>query len=74
MSRYILLVPEEGVKIAYGFDSALGFWIDRFQGEAIVDEQSSVFTGLTGRGLAEQLHQANGPEEHITMALIDMPF
>ena len=78
MSRYTKEL-EDGRTIAYGYDRALGYFIDVFgipdeQGvsESLVEE-SSMLTGMSNGKMIELMDMFELPESHIEMVAMDLP-
>lgn len=78
MSRYTKEL-KDGRTIAYGYDRALGYFIDVFgipdeQGvsESLVEE-SSMLTGMSNGKMIELMDMFELPESHIEMVAMDLP-
>ena len=78
MSRYTKEL-KDGKTIAYGYDRALGYFIDVFgipdeQGvsESLVEE-SSMLTGMSNGKMIELMDMFELPESHIEMVAMDLP-
>lgn len=78
MSRYTKEL-EDGRTVAYGYDRALGYFIDVFgipdeQGvsESLVEE-SSMLTGMSNGKMIELMDMFELPESHIEMVAMDLP-
>ena len=78
MSRYTKEMPD-GRSVAYGFDHALGYFIDVFgipddQGvsESLVEE-SSVLTRMSNGKMIELMDLFALPESHIEQVAMDLP-
>jgi hypothetical protein len=60
MSRYTFekIVEEDGSvsEVVYGFDQAMGYFFQEFDGGGeLITDADSLFSGLTGVGLAQRL-------------------
>jgi hypothetical protein len=78
MSRYTQKL-ENGKSVAYGFDNALGYFIDVFsvpdsegKHELLIDE-SSVLTGMSNGKMMELMAEYEVPQEHIDKVGLDLP-
>lgn len=78
MSRYTKEL-KDGKTIAYGYDRALGYFIDVFgipdeQGvsESLIEE-SSMLTGMSNGKMIELMDMFELPESHIEMVAMDLP-
>jgi hypothetical protein len=78
MSRYTKNL-EDGRSVAYGFDHALGYFIDVFgipddQGvsESLIEE-SSALTNMSNGKMIELMDLFDLPESHIEMVAMDLP-
>lgn len=70
-------VPANAYNIAYGYDHALGYFIDfiRGKGDDEVIELNSLFTGLSGGMLGTILGwYEDVPKQHVRRALRNLPF
>jgi len=78
MSRYIK-VTDNGKTIAYGFDHALGYFIDVVEApdgdeEPIyLIEESSLLTKMSNGKMLELMDLYELPESHIEMVAMDLP-
>lgn len=77
MSRYTKEL-ENGNTVAFGFDSALGYFIDEFgpdnDGEdALVLSESSLLTGMGNGKMVELMKKYELPEAHIERVVMDLP-
>lgn len=78
MSRYTKQL-EDGRSVAYGYDRALGYFIDVFgipdeQGvsESLIEE-SSMFTQMSNGKMIELMDLFALPESHIEQVAMDLP-
>jgi hypothetical protein len=78
MSRYTKQL-EDGRSVAYGYDRALGYFIDVFgipdeQGvsESLIEE-SSMFTHMSNGKMIELMDLFALPESHIEQVAMDLP-
>lgn len=78
MSRYTKQL-EDGRTVAYGYDHALGYFIDVWgipddQGvsESLIEE-SSVLTRMSNGKMIELMDMFNLPESHIELVAMDLP-
>lgn len=78
MSRYTKQL-EDGRTVAYGYDRALGYFIDVWgipddQGvsESLIEE-SSVLTRMSNGKMIELMDMFNLPESHIELVAMDLP-
>lgn len=67
------------VDVYYGFDHALGYWVDVFLPEAEADfgpvvEISSLIDRKSNGFFIEALQALGAPEEHLTALMLDLPF
>jgi len=78
MSRYVKQL-DNGKHIAYGFDIALGYFIDVFDvpdedgEERLLLEESSVLTKMGNGKMIELMSLYNLPESHIEQVASDLP-
>jgi hypothetical protein len=78
MSRYTKEL-EDGRSVVYGFDHALGYFIDVFGipdedgvSESLMEE-SSVLTRMSNGKMIELMDMFNLPESHIEQVAMDLP-
>lgn len=77
MSRY-LKKEQDGSTVAYGFDKALGYFIDVFGPEdeegisQMIVEESSLFSGMSNGKMVELMQNYQLPEEHINLVMLDL--
>lgn len=78
MSRYTKQL-EDGRTVAYGYDHALGYFIDVFgipddQGvsESLIEE-SSLLTRMSNGKMIELMDMFELPESHIEQVAMDLP-
>lgn len=78
MSKYVKQL-DNGKHIAYGFDIALGYFIDVFDvpdedgEEHLLIEESSVLTKMGNGKMIELMSLYNLPESHIEQVASDLP-
>ena len=78
MSRYVKQL-DNGKHIAYGFDIALGYFIDVFDvpdedgKEHLLLEESSLLTKMGNGKMIELMSLYNLPESHIEQVALDLP-
>jgi hypothetical protein len=78
MSRFTKEL-EDGRTVAYGYDHALGYFIDVFGipneegvSESLVEE-SSFLTGMSNGKMIELMDLFHLPESHIELVAMDLP-
>jgi len=74
MSRYIKEIPGNKI-LAYGFDHALGYWYDisnKDDNVVLLEEESSVLTGLRNRDFADILIKYDVDEDKVNNVLVDL--
>ncbi len=77
MSRY-LKKEQDGSTVAYGFDKALGYFIDVFGPEdeegisQMIVEESSFLSGMSNGKMIELMQEYQLPEEHINLVALDL--
>jgi hypothetical protein len=78
MSRYTKQL-EDGRSVAYGYDHAIGYFIDVFGipdeegiSESLVEE-SSMFTNMSNGKMIELMDLFALPESHIEQVAMDLP-
>lgn len=77
MSRYVKQM-EDGTSVAYGFDKALGYFIDVFGPEdeegisQMIVEESSFLSGMSNGKMVELMQEYQLPEEHINLVALDL--
>lgn len=78
MSRYVKQL-DNGKHIAYGFDIALGYFIDVYDvpdedgKEHLLLEESSLLTKMGNGKMIELMSLYNLPESHIEQVALDLP-
>lgn len=76
MSRYVIN-KEDGSEIAYGFDHALGYFIQKFEtdedGEDVVTLDLDRLNSSRGDVLAKMI-DFGVPHEHVEATALDLPF
>jgi hypothetical protein len=78
MSKYVKQL-DNGKHIAYGFDIALGYFIDVFDvpdedgEEHLLLEESSLLTKMSNGKMIELMSLYNLPESHIEQVASDLP-
>ena len=78
MSRYVKQL-DNGKHVAYGFDVALGYFIDVFDvpdddgEERLLLEESSVLSKMGNGKMIELMSLYNLPESHIEQVASDLP-
>ncbi len=78
MSKYVKQL-DNGKHIAYGFDIALGYFIDVFDvpdedgEEHLLLEESSLLTKMSNGKMIELMSLYNLPESHIEQVALDLP-
>ncbi len=78
MSKYVKQL-DNGKHIAYGFDIALGYFIDVFDvpdedgKEHLLLEESSLLTKMGNGKMIELMSLYNLPESHIEQVALDLP-
>jgi hypothetical protein len=78
MSRYVKQL-ENGKEVAYGFDHALGYFLQVFDvpdedGEdVLLIDESSMLTRMSNGKMIELMDVYNLPESHIEMVASDLP-
>ncbi len=78
MSRYVKQL-ENGKEVAYGFDHALGYYLQVFDvpdedGEdVLLIDESSMLTRMSNGKMIELMDVYNLPESHIEMVASDLP-
>jgi len=76
MSRYSFF-DDNGDEIAYGFDHACGYFIQKIEldkdGNEIVSVDMDRFTSKRGE-IIEKMMELNVPEEHFVKVALDLPF
>ena len=77
MSRYVKK-EQDGSTVAYGFDRALGYFIDVFghedaEGErTMIIEESSLLSGMSNAKMVELMEKYQLPEAHINLVMLDL--
>ena len=77
MSRYVKK-EQDGSTVAYGFDRALGYFIDVFGPEdeegisQMIVEESSLFSGMSNGKMVELMQNYQLPEAHINLVMLDL--
>jgi hypothetical protein len=77
MSRYVKK-EQDGSTVAYGFDKALGYFIDVFGPEdeegisQMIVEESSLFSGMSNGKMVELMQNYQLPEAHINLVALDL--
>lgn len=77
MSRY-LKKEQDGSTVAYGFDRALGYFIDVFKHEDaegkinMILEESSLLSGMSNAKMVELMQKYQLPEAHINLVMLDL--
>jgi hypothetical protein len=77
MSRYVKK-EQDGSTVAYGFDKALGYFIDVFGPEdeegisQMIVEESSLFSGMSNGKMVELMQNYQLPEAHINLVMLDL--
>ena len=77
MSRYVKK-EQDGSTVAYGFDKALGYFIDVFGHEdaegkrTMIIEESSLLSGMSNAKMVELMEKYQLPEAHINLVLLDL--
>jgi len=77
MSRY-LKKEQDGSTVAYGFDRALGYFIDVFGPEdeegisQMIVEESSLLSGMSNGKMIELMQEYQLPEAHINLVALDL--
>jgi hypothetical protein len=78
MSRFTKEL-EDGRTVAYGYDHALGYFIDVFSkpdkddGAKIELEESSLITKMSNGKMIELMDSFKLPESHIELVAMDLP-
>ena len=74
MSRYHTKT-EQGIDVVYGFDHALGYFYEEWDGKEDVPsvDLDTMFSGLDRGFLIKLLNQTNAPEEHKRLIALDLP-
>lgn len=75
MSHHYAPAPNSGL-VAYGFDHALGYFIDVYDvGGTVIETKCTAFDGLTHGHLLQLLDDAGAqvPEAHRELIAMDLP-